>query len=126
MGRKIKYTKELKIQIVKRYLSEESSYELLAKEIDSASAVVCRWVKKYQTLGENAFDTLKTNSSYTKEFKTQVVIDYLNGIGSYNELANKYSIPSHETIRKWVNDYNSHIGLKDYLPGGKEIYKCIY
>ena len=122
MGRKTKYTKELKIQIVKRYLSGEGSYESLAKEIGANETVVLRWVKKYQASGDTAFDISKTNASYTKEFKIQVVTDYLNSTGSFNELMIKYNIPSQETIRKWVKAYNSHIELKDYIPGGNEIY----
>jgi len=122
LGRKAKYTKELKIQIVKRYLSGEGSYESLAKEIGTTHTVVLGWVKKYEASGDTAFDISKTNASYTKEFKVQVVKDYLNGTGSYSDLMIKYNIPSRETIRKWVKAYNSHIELKDYIPGDKEIY----
>ena len=122
MGRNGKYTIEFKKEIVKKYLNGEGSSLVLGKEFGINDTLIRRWTKKYTTFGETAFDKHQINSSYTKEFKTQVVIDYLNGVGSYDELTNKYNIPSHETIRKWVKDYNSHIGLKDYLPGGKEIY----
>ena len=122
MGRKSKYSKELKLSIVKRYLNGEGSTASLAGEINSDESVVWRWVKKYQAFGENTFNTFYKNASYTKDFKEQVVLDYLNGGGSYNDLAIKYHIPSRETLRKWVNDYNSHIELKDYIPGGEDIY----
>jgi len=122
MGRKSKYSKELKLSIVKRYLNGEGSTASLAGEINSDESVVWRWVKKYQSFGENTFNTSYKNASYTKDFKEQVVLDYLNGGGSYNDLAIKYHIPSGETLRRWVNDYNSHIELKDYIPGGEDIY----
>ena len=122
MGRKSKYSKELKLSIVKRYLNGEGSTASLAGEINSDESVVWRWVKKYQAFGENTFNTSYKNASYTKDFKEQVVLDYLNGGGSYNDLAIKYHIPSGETLRRWVNDYNSHIELKDYIPGGEDIY----
>ena len=122
MGRKSKYSKELKLSIVKRYLDGEGSIISLAKEINTNHSVVHEWVRQYNAYGESIFDSNNTNSSYTKEFKEQVVLDYLNGEGSYRQLAIKYSIPSKETIRKWVNDYNSHIELKDYIPGGEDIY----
>ena len=112
MGRKSKYSKELKLIIVKRYLDGEGSTVTLAKEINTASRVVGNWVKRYKAFGENAFDTSTTNASYTKEFKQQVVLAYLSGEGSYDDLVIKYHIPSSGTIKKWVNDYNSHIGTK--------------
>ena len=122
MGRKSKYSKELKLSIVKRYLNGEGSTASLAREVNSDESVVWGWVKKYQAFGENTFNTSYKNASYTKDFKEQVVLDYLNGGGSYNDLAIKYHIPSGETLRRWVNDYNSHIELKDYIPGGEDIY----
>ena len=50
--------------------------------------------KKYNAFGESAFDISNTNASYTKNLKKQVVLDYLNGGGSYDDLAIKYCIPS--------------------------------
>lgn len=122
MGRKAKYSKELKISIAKRYLNGEGSINELSREINANHKDVRTWVKKYEAYGDSAFYISNTNESYTKEFKEKVVLDYLNGGGSYLDLSIKYEIPSERTIRNWVKDYNSHIELKDYIPGGKEIY----
>ena len=122
MGRKSKCSKELKLSIVKSYLNKDGSYEILAKEANVHFTTVRKWIKKYVAFGESAFDSTNTNASYTKEFKEHVVLDYLNGAGAYIDLAVKYKIPSNSTIEKWVEDYNSYIELKDYIPGGKEIY----
>ena len=94
MGRKSQYSKELKLSIVKRYLDGEGSTASLAKEINATDYAVRDWVKKYQAFGESAFDTSHTNASYTKSFKELVVLDYLNGRASYDDLAIKYHIPS--------------------------------
>ena len=122
MGRKCKHSKELKLSIVKRYLAGEGSTLSLAKEINTTDTVVGRWIKQYNAYGESAFDSSNSNAAYTKEFKEMVVLAYLNGEGSYNDLMVKYNIPSNSTIEKWVKDYNSHVELKDYIPGEKEIY----
>ena len=122
MGRKSKYSKELKLSIVKKYLNGEGSTISLAKEINTAGRVVSNWVKQYKAFGESAFDTFPTNASYTKNFKEKVVLDYLNGGGSYDDLAIKYHIPSSSPIKNWVKLYNSHMELKDYIPGGEDIY----
>ena len=122
MGRKSKYSKELKLSIVKRYLAGEGSTVSLAKEINTTNSVVVRWIKKYNAHGDEVFDESNSNTSYTKEFKEMVVLSYLNGEGSYSDLMVKYNIRAISTIERWVKDYNSHIELKDYIPGGKEIY----
>lgn len=108
--------------MVKRYLSGEGSLYTLAKELYCDHSVLRRWVKMYEAFGESAFDTSTTNASYTKEFKEKVVLDYLNEGGSYINLAIKYGLSSPSSIKRWVKDYNSHIELKDYIPGGEEIY----
>ena len=35
-------------------------------------------------------------------------------------MAIKYCIPSSSPIKNWVKLYNSHIELKDYIPGGEK------
>ena len=122
MGRKIKYSKELKLSIIRRYLNGEGSYKSLGDEIGIDKSCIRKWVIKYQAFGESVFNESHSNPSYTKELKEQIVLAYLNGEGSYLDLMIKYNIPSHSTIRKWVKYYNSHIELKDYIPGGKDIY----
>lgn len=34
----------------------------------------------------------------------------------------KYNIPAVHTLENWIRSYNSHIELKDYIPGGEDIY----
>lgn len=122
MGRKNKYSKEVKLNIVKRYLNGEKSFRALADELHTSSSLIQRWVRMYKEYGEAAFDTNQSNNIYTKQFKHKVVLAYLNGDRSYADLMVKYNISSDSTIIKWVNDYNSHIELKDYIPGGEDIY----
>ena len=53
-------------------------------------------------------------AKYKTEFKMKVVKEYLEGNIGYKELAKKYSIPDHSTVRIWVNAYESqgYEGLK--------------
>ena len=86
MSRKVKYSKELKLSVVQKYLNGEESSPSLAKEIGTTNTIILRWVNKYKSFGENAFNVSYSNAAYTKEFKKQVVLDYLNGEGSYTDL----------------------------------------
>ena len=126
MGRKSKFSKEQKIEICKRYLDGSESISILAEEINAGKTTIERWIKIFKAYGESAFDEKPANESYTKEFKCKVVEEYLAGESSLIEIALKYNIPSDSTVLAWVKLYNDHIELKDYIPGGKEIYmaKC--
>ena len=46
-------------------------------------------------------------AKYSFELKKQIVNDYLNGLGGYQFLANKYRIPREKTIRQWINAYKA-------------------
>ena len=109
MGRKVKYSKEFKISIVQRYLSGENSSLSLGKELGIHDSIIRTWAKQYSQYGETAFEPKQINSSYTKEFKEMVVLEYLNGGGSYDTVTMKYRIPSSSTVKQWVKRYNSHI-----------------
>ena len=123
LGRKIKYDKKFKLYVVQRYLNGEGSSYVLGKELGISSANIRTWVKMFNLSGEKTFESHEKNSNtYTKEFKEKVVLEYLNGYKTLLELTLKYNIPGESTILRWVKDYNSHIELKDYIPGGKEIY----
>lgn len=121
MGRKAKYSKEFKINLVKRYLNEGISAGSLEKETGVHRTTIIEWVKIYREYGEDVFETSNKNASYTKEFKEKVVLDYLSGTDSYMDLEVKYRINRY-VVRNWVNSYNNHIELKDYIPGKEEIY----
>ena len=120
MGRKTKYSKELKLEIVKRYLKGETvSYLANLYNVSNNHGIpILEWVHKYEVLGETAFEESSTNKSYSKKFKLQVIQDYLDGKDSFEGLANKYNISSDEIVRQWVLKYNSGIEIKDYDPKG--------
>lgn len=120
MGRKAKYSKELKLEIVKRYLKGESVISLANEYcIPSTSARrIFEWVHKYELLGEKSLEHSNQNKSYPKDLKQQVINDYLNGVDSLEGLANKYNVSSLEIVRQWIIKYNEGIEIKDYNPKG--------
>ena len=87
------------------------------------------WLTKWESIAEpfvngshtirtSAFDEKSRNKSYTKEFKEEVVQVYLNGKGSYLDVATAFDIPSDTTVINWVKKYNGHIEQTDYKPMG--------
>ena len=123
MGRKVKYSKELKLEIIKRYLNGESPTALVNEYnlLESYSNEIITWVRRYEALGESGFETSSSNKSYSKDFKLKVINEYLSGKDSLQGLANTYNISTHEIVRKWVLAYNNGEEIKDYDPKS-EVY----
>lgn len=119
MSRKQKYSKELKLEIINRYLSGESA-SMLANEYGmpaSGNSKILEWAEQYQGMDtDDIFEAKERNTSYSKELKMLAIKDYLDGNGSYRTIANKYKIRSNSILIKWVSNYNSHIEIKDYDP----------
>lgn len=119
MGRKARYSKGLKLEIVRRYIAGENASDL-AQEYELKGANGCRrireWRRKYEAKGESVFDPRDRNKSYRKELKQAAIHDYLEGEGSLEDITNKYGITSINILRKWIIKYNSHIETKDYSP----------
>jgi transposase-like protein len=117
MGRKPKYSKEVKIKACQDYESGNISFVGIADEIGTTKEVVRRWYLKYKEHGPSAFETSNYNRSYSKEFKLSVIEEYTSGTHSQADLAAKYNI-SEEVIRRWINKWYNGIEIKDYDPKG--------
>ncbi len=118
MGRKQKYSKEIKMVAIKQYLDGAKTIAAIANELDVNTATIYQWIINHESIGEMGLDEKTKNGSYTKEMKHEVIRAYLEGKGSYRELTKRYQIPSTTTIRSWVSKYNRHNEIKAYDPKG--------
>ena len=119
MSMKAKYTVEAKVRAAERYLRGEASAAEIAAEMGlgkRGKSTVREWAAAYRENGIEGFHLKEGNSSYTAETKKQAVEDYLQGKGSLREICRKYHIPSKETLRRWIEVYNSNRELRDYIP----------
>lgn len=115
MGRKSKYSKELKLKVVLEYKSGVSAAEL-AEKYSVPYCSVFKWTNKYNANGESEFNNSHRNKQYSKEFKLTVIEEYNKRILSDEKIINKYNISSRSVLKKWIRKYNSHIEIVDYNP----------
>jgi len=120
MGRKPKYSKEIKNKACEDYLSGKGSFISIAKNIGSVKSIVRQWYLRYQIHGEQAFETHTRNRTYTKEFKQSIINEYLSEKYPLTDLSAKYNI-SYEVLRQWINKYYNGIEITDSKPKG-EVY----
>ena len=120
MGRKSKFTPEQKNKACLDYINGYGSFENIALNLGVHREVVRIWYLKYKEYGPDAFIENDTNKSYTQEFKMQIVKEYLNGTGSFTDIATKHNI-SYSMVNQWVSKYNNGEELRDYNPRS-EVY----
>ena len=98
MSRASRFSKETKIRAIKEYQSGKKSKLEIAKELNSGLTTINRWIRNYESIGKTAFDEKPRNRAYSKAFKAEVIQAYLDGEGSYQELAKRYQITSDKII----------------------------
>lgn len=120
MGRKPKYSKEIKIKACHDYEKGYSNFKEIADEIGATIETVRRWHLRYMEHGSSVFETSKRNRAYSKDFKLSVIEEYTVGKYSLPNLSAKHNIAT-GVIRGWVNKWYNGIEIKDYDPKG-DIY----
>lgn len=120
MSRKIRFTPEEKAQAVIDYLDKNKSRTQICEELCISSRTIQDWAILYNKHGIAGFAVKTRNNSYSKEFKTKVVEEYIRGEGSSIDLGIKYNISS-GLLRSWVRMYNANRELRDYSPK-QEVY----
>lgn len=127
MSRKPKYSAETKANACELYLSGNMSMAEICELFDipynfkSHNCSIYDWLYLYRQSGREGFNYKKGNKSYSKELKQEATEEYLAGNGSISEIAAKYKISSHESLREWILQYNASRELKDYCPK-REVY----
>ena len=105
---KKQYSKELKLELVKKHLEDGISYWKLGKEYGTEASIIRRWGHKYETFGEDGLEKQNADlCNYSAEFKKKIVLEYLGGDITSQDLAAKYKIHAPSTVRTWIKQYNN-------------------
>ena len=105
---KKQYSKELKLELIKKHLEDGISYWKLGKEYGIEASIIRRWGHKYETFGEDGLEKQNADlCNYSAEFKKKIVLEYLGGDITSQDLAAKYKIHAPSTVRTWIKQYNN-------------------
>ena len=105
---KKQYSKELKLELVKKHLEDGISYWKLGKEYGIEASIIRRWGHKYETFGEDGLEKQNADlCNYSAEFKKKIVLEYLGGDITSQDLAAKYKIHAPSTVRTWIKQYDN-------------------
>ena len=76
MSRK-QYSKELKLELVKKHLEDGISYWKLGKEYGIEASIIRRWGHKHETFGEDGLEKQNADlCNYSAEFKKKIVLEF--------------------------------------------------
>ena len=94
-----KYTVKVKLQAVERYLNGNESYQTIAESIGATKSQIFNWVKIFEVQGKRGFK--KSYTSYSSEFKLDV-LNFMSETGaSFLETASTFNISSPSVIYQW-------------------------
>ncbi|SFQ31486.1 Transposase and inactivated derivatives, partial [Lachnospiraceae bacterium XBB1006] len=95
-----KYTVDIIIAACEDYISSNLSHREICQKYGiyyndkNHNSMLNKWIRRYRAQGESAFLKEKGNKKYTSQQKKAIVEEYLDGKGSYKDIAAKYGIPS--------------------------------
>lgn len=94
MSRKSSYSYEDKVKTCEDYLTGERSMMQIANDfgLNKPFVAMNRWIAVYKIHGAAGLIPKSKNSSYTKEFKKEIVEQYIYGLGSAESLDSKYNL----------------------------------
>ncbi len=117
MSRKSKIEPIVKVKIVEQYLAGEIVLNQASKKLGVACQSIRKWISIYRCNESAGLLNQPKNKSYSKTLKMSAVNDYLNGVGSLDDICLKYGIRSHTQLLKWIQVYNSGGILKTSTGG---------
>lgn len=118
---KPRYSPELKEKIINEYQSGKINHSDLREIYKMNPDTIYKWIGKYELYGIEAFIKGKSNCTYSRDFKTKCVEEYISGKDSLLDICAKYNISSDSVLLKWIECYNANRELTDYCPK-REVY----
>ena len=100
-----KYSYEFKKKIVDAYLRGEGGYKYLSSVYGPQKRNIEKWVKNYQSFGNEGLMRSRQQKKYSFEKKLSVVELYLTNEISYQELAIQEGITNPSLIAAWVSRF---------------------
>ena len=86
MGQHSKYSFEMKLAAVTKYLEGSCSTESIARNLGTNGTRIIEWAAIYQSLGAEGLKTTQKLSAYSAETKRRAACDYLSGKGTLREI----------------------------------------
>lgn len=103
-----KYSKELKIKVVKEYLKGKGGgLESISNKFSIPKSTIKNWINKYNIYGLEELENKPNKTIYTSKFKLSVLQYREVNNSSYKDTANHFDIPNPSIIANWNCKYKA-------------------
>jgi len=100
------------------YLEDGRSFRELSEDYGLllSNSTFNEKVLRYQEYGPSGIQSRSKNNHYTEDFKKTVVHEHITKGVPIRQLALKYNIPTHSTVRDWIIKYTKGEEIRSYTP----------
>ncbi|NMV49549.1 helix-turn-helix domain-containing protein [Lactobacillus reuteri] len=113
----VKYSSELKAEVVSEYLQGDISISLLSKKRNLPRIQVGRWIQNFRLSGADALKRRRVKRSFSVEFKVDVINYYQTHDETLAEVSTKFDVNSCQ-ISLWRTAFNQY-GIEALKPHPK-------
>nr|WP_258435652.1 transposase [Levilactobacillus brevis] len=106
----VKYSSELKAEVVSEYLQGDISISLLSKKRNLPRIQVGRWIQNFRLSGADALKRRRVKRSFSVEFKVDVINYYQTHDETLAEVSAKFDVNSCQ-ISLWRTAFNRYSDL---------------
>lgn len=103
MSRKVKYSVELKLAIVKQVLSRKQTIINISKDNHVNLSMIRHWVRFYERYGEQGL--IPQSNKYSLDIKLSAIKTFLDNNLSLKEACLQFNIRSTSVLSKWLKIY---------------------
>ena len=113
----VKYSSELKAEVVSEYLQGDISISLLSKKRNLPRIQVGRWIQNFRLSGADALKRRRVKRRFSVEFKVDVINYYQTHDENLAEVSAKFDVNSCQ-ISLWRTAFNQY-GIEALKPHPK-------
>lgn len=101
-----KFTALEKLKLLEDYQLSVLPRTTYARQHGISQDTFKQWLTRYKRDGLEGLKEAKRNNHYSRSLKHTVVFAYLNGEGTFTELADRYGLRTATQAKNWVTKYN--------------------
>ena len=113
-----KYSQEFKLQVVEYYLSNQGGQKATACYFNIDHSTVRKWVATYEIHGKQGLLKQVSRSTYSVEFKQEVVLCMINKGLSSREIVKRFRLKERNLAVQWLRQYQA-CGIEGLKPKPK-------
>jgi transposase len=110
-------TLDVKLQVVKRCLKQNSNPHHEAKQLGIDYTTVVDWIRKYKADGYDGLKESKAWKTYSHALKQTAIRDVLSGKYSIREATKQHHISSKSVLANWISKYTCRKEIKPTRKG---------